>query len=435
MLNILIYITVLSVYLPGLVWIARHNGIIKTPITSTFMLSSFVFVGFGSFYSFFSINATGKSLISLPYVIILCVQPFIFYISNFVWPFNKISRTNFSPRQKKISLSHHLINISLIWFVSFLIAFVYIYTNGMPLGYDMQNWLLGPRELVLMRQEQTYGRGFWLIKEGFYNLPTLAVVYSFIVWCFYRGKKTFLVMVISILVAILFSFSFLFKAPLFLIFACIFLASSIKNGKFEMRYIVYICLGAVLIFSMFFLIYIPGRDMDFYSGFLLQEIFDRIVAAYTVSLANALLHSLDTGIYYFGATLINPLGILPFEPVALARISHESLFGIIGNAPVPFLGEGFVNFSWMGIFMFFFTAIFILNILSFITKFIKDRITYIVFVVCVILYTYEFAFVSINNMISPDFILRLIFIYVLLTPWSIQLSKQLTQPEENKSGY
>ncbi len=410
--NYMIYIAVLCVYLPGIYWIFSRNLIIRTPIIAIFMLTSFIFVGLGAFYPLSSMNITGAPLISLPYVVMLFIQPMIFYILYLVPPFSQMTSINWKSKILVIPLSRHIRIISFLWLLSLLIIAQSLYNDGLPFGYNLENWLTDATFIRNLRQETPSGSSkFWIIQEGFYHLPILASVYLFIVWKYSKRKKILFFVYSSFLLAAILSFSFLYKEYLFILVVFTMYAAFLIKNEFKVTNAVLIVIVAVLLLGMFFYIYTPGLGLDFYFA-LLSE---RIISPYSVSMAFVSKFMAESGNYLGGTTLINPLGILPFEHYRLDLFVHESLFaGLSGSVPVPFLGEGYANFSWLGIFVFWLLALFSLSLLSYLARSIKDRISATFFVLFVIYYTYKFSFCTIHEMINHLIILKIFLLYLFL---------------------
>lgn len=428
MINYVIYIAVICTYMPGIYWIVSRNLIIKAPIISVFMLMSFIFIGVGSFYAIFPINITGASLISLPFVIMLFIQPMIFYILYLVPPFSQISSINWQSKIIKFPLSKHIRLIYFLWIASFIIIFYYLYNNGLPLGWSLENWFSSDSYLRGLRQDAAYNTpNFWVIKIGFYKLPLSASVYSFIVWMYFKRTKTLFVMCSSFLLTVILSFSFLYKEYLFLLVAFTMYASWIIKNKFQIRNIVYVVVTAFCLLGFFFFIYMPDLSIDLF----LKLFIERIFSPYAVSMAFISKSMLESGNFFDGTTSINPLGILPFKQIRLDLFVHELLYsGLRGSVPVPFLAEGYANFSWLGIFAFWFLALFSLSVISYIASKIKDRISTIFFVMFVVSSIYKFPFCTIHEMINHLLIFEIILLYLFLN-YRIGIRR----PKVNLEGY
>ncbi|MDB4264747.1 hypothetical protein N9893_01645, partial [bacterium] len=84
-------------------------------------------------------NTIERSLVTPPYIVILYVQPLIFYTANYLDPFKRIVKTNDSSRKFQISLSSHLLNIFCLWLIVFFIVVYYFHNYGIPIGYNLEN--------------------------------------------------------------------------------------------------------------------------------------------------------------------------------------------------------------------------------------------------------------------------------------------------------
>jgi hypothetical protein len=161
-------------------------------------------------------------------------------------------------------------------------------------------------------------------------------------------------------------------------------------------------------------LYVPDRSTDFYFQNLFYMIADRITLPYTVDMALVVNFIPSVYPFFYGTTLINPLGIFSFNPINLSQFTMLLKSGMFGNAPVPFLAEGYANFGLLGTLVFFLLVLFSLPFLTRICDISKDILSTIFLTIVISYYTFDVSFLSIHTVFSPILLIRISFFALLV---------------------
>ena len=101
-------------------------------------------------------------------------------------------------------------------------------------------------------------------------------------------------------------------------------------------------------FSLYYLSF--SGQLDISLGFILSALFQRIFAA-VYPLALSLVPDLVNHYgFFYGATIINPLGLFDFNQINLSHELHYLIYGFVANAPAPAIGYAYSDFGFLGVF-------------------------------------------------------------------------------------
>ena len=56
--------------------------------------------------------------------------------------------------------------------------------------------------------------------------------------------------------------------------------------------------------------------------------------------------------FFYGATIINPLGLFDFNQINLSHELHYLIYGFVANAPAPAIGYAYSDFGFLGVFFY-----------------------------------------------------------------------------------
>ncbi len=356
------YFSLIVLVLPLIYITVRGRLFYSQPLFISYFYSVLFLNIIGSIVVFVpSLNIYGSfDLYTVEFYVILGLQVLTFY---FLFPIaicgNKIIEKG---KNNQISMSKLLLYASLIGGGICLLFYI---QYGLPPFYNA-NYSGGNSSLLTTRSEfLEESSRIWFYRIGFYVVPQIVGVASFLN---YKTRKTFsswlLFMVVSLIASVL-ALSFLHKTPVALYWFSIFICKILfeKRAKLSSIFIWLSVIFAVIV--IWYLIYFPGLDIEYYFDFMLRAILNRIFGVYPMSLAYVPLIVNETG-HFHGATIINPLGLLPYEVVNLSRIIHWEQFSLPGYAPPPATGYAYADFGYIGVILissFVGMIIFILQIL------------------------------------------------------------------------
>ncbi|MCK8827686.1 oligosaccharide repeat unit polymerase [Natroniella acetigena] len=418
MTNVLIYISLMIIYIPGVLFLLHKKIFLIFPLPSVYFLSLFVFNVLGSLVVIFpSMNIYGfQDLFSIEYYLILVLQCIFFYLMLFLFCNNRNRRYN-SLIKRANGIKLYLL-FYILWFFSIISIILFLFFGGnLPIFNISELLSLSNRGIVELRSAavRSVPRFHWF-RIGFYNLPQLATLLSFLI---YKRKKTCfnkVMFYISFIMASFLSISFLYKDKLAVFLVMIVFTLIIYDKKIYYKRIISSIVVGIITILFFYFLYFSETEINYYFNFVIPSLINRIVGVYSIGLA-AVIEVVEHQGFFLGTTFINPMGIFPYESVTLGRVVHLFLFGRTGNATVPAIGEAYANFGWLGIFLFLFLINYSLFFLNFLVNnlFDKDSILWALFIVFLAFEVYKLSMTSLFiGVLSPVNLLIFAFLIFLV---------------------
>ncbi len=379
-MKLALYLSLIFVYLPLIVLVVKNRIFFKSPFYATYLYSIFFLNVVGSCIIFFpELNIYGmQRLFSFEFYGLLILQGVFFYI---FFPANNKFKLRIYDEQV-VSRYHLLQARKAFWYLlsfTVIILLLFYVRYGLPTLYNV-DFSSGNGSLMASRIDFfNTAQQVWFYRIGFYVLPQLAGVIFYLiirrnVYLISRVSFMIFVMLVSIL-----ALSFLHKTPVVLFWFSIFLAKILDDKKANASLILRWCLGILTLIVLWYVVYFPGRELGFYADFMMLSVLNRVFGVYPLGLAMSVEITKEYGFFY-GTTMNNPLGVLPYETVQLSKLIHFKLAGIPGNHPAPALGYAYADFGWIGaILTLFFIKICLFSLQVMVNQ-IKNKFLYIALV-------------------------------------------------------
>lgn len=298
------------------------------------------------------------------YVVIITVT-----IPIYVFAFMGMSGKTFARRSVEINLQNqvHLRTAQIIyivlWSIILLCVARYFVVVGRPPIFDASIFdIIGSaKELKAIRKAYTYTPEFRQYKFFFYSAPPLAALVGY---CLYLNRGiSFLTNFLSVATAMILTVSFLHKQGPIGIVVMMFLLKGLTTG-YRLREGMAVFFMVIILLLGVFAFYL-GDSVNVLE--LLTRAVKRIFGDYTFTLEFALDSFPSKFPFFYGATLPNPGDIFSTEQVDLSGFTTWHLHGNAhGAAPVPAVGEFYVNFGAIGVLLFVFAIFTWLSFLSYI---------------------------------------------------------------------
>jgi oligosaccharide repeat unit polymerase len=338
------FFLVLFAYIPGLIGLFKFKFYGKFPLILFSFLGMFIFHAAGSILILYKeATQTGIPLFSYQYIIMLIAEVVIFYIIT--WPYIFL-RKDIEFKVDVTVRDNIIIPILILLIVSIL--FIYRFKVGSFLISDLLSGKINASNVISYRAEKSYGVSYFSFFEwGFISFPMLLASHLLFMGL---AKKRF-----SILNIIVISLCFLpgillgqkvgvlWTATMLFITYTMYLGINNKPPIKAITMKSAIFVSAAFIPTLFIFFLYMNR-----TGFreVLKSMIYRIFGVYSETLAAVI-----PMVQSYGLAYGNTFPLIGSHPGLDARM-HNFLYGFEGNAPVPAVGEGYINFGWPG-FIFF----------------------------------------------------------------------------------
>lgn len=256
-----------------------------------------------------------------------------------------LPKRNISTDTIELALYSAKDSVNLFYFL-WLFLLLLVFISPKPILFNMfvegtSDSIGRSKSLIEIRKAGTSESSFSDVKILYYFFPMILALYGHLL--FRRKELGIILNSLSILVALTLSIQFLHKSPMVMLIAKLFLIHYLMKGFSIVRLLGLIAIGSLAILGAYF----------FYTGYLnlqlLGNILNRISVVYIETLNYGL--SLESVNFFWGTTFPNPMHIFPYDPIQLGRIVFDAVYGAgrNGNAPTAALGEGYINFGWVGV--------------------------------------------------------------------------------------
>lgn len=345
------YFLVLFAYIPGLIALFKFKFYGKFPLILFSFLGMFVFHASGSILIMYKgATQTGIPLFSHQYIIMLIVEAVIFYIVT--WPYILLRR-DVELKVDHTRRDNIIIPILILLIVSILA--IYRIKVGSFLISDLLSGKINASNVISYRAEKSYGVSYFSFFEwGFISFPMLLASHLLLV-CL-ANKRFSILNIFLILLCFVPGLLLGQKAGVLWTAAMLFITYTIYLGINDKPPIKAITVKSA-VFSL--AAFIPTLFIFFLymnrPGFrqVLKSMIYRIFGAYSETLAGVI-----PMVKSYGFAYGNTFPVIGSHPGLDARM-HNFLYGFEGNATVPAVGEGYVNFGWPG-FIFFAGLLFVI---------------------------------------------------------------------------
>jgi hypothetical protein len=343
-MEIFFYILVLSAYIPGLIGIFKFKFYGKFPLLLFCFFGMFVFHALGSILIFYKqFTSTGVPLFSYEYVAMLIVQAVIFYA--IAWPY--IFYRKDIEYTLAVEKKDYFIIPPIIIIIGFILL-MYRMNVGSFLLFDLLSRDINIHNASTFRSEKSFGlSSFGIYELGFIVFPALLASHVLLISLINKRFSLFNIAVILLCfvpIVLLGQKSGILQVVVILyITYIIYLGAGNKApGKAFTIKSALLLLAALIPTAIIYVLYY-GRGAGYFH--IAKELAYRIFGSYSETLAATVPMARDYG-WLGGNTL--PVLAAPGNYMGLDVLMHYYIFGGEGAAPVPAVGEGYVNFGWPG---------------------------------------------------------------------------------------
>lgn len=364
--TIALYLGIVLVYVPGLVFVANQRRLLRFPVTSFTFLGLFVFNVAGSIFVA-APELTGRDdYVRNPYLLLLVTQGLLFYAIAI--PYVCFSKTPSRPLEINSRVDRGLLCV-LMAMIGAIIAMYTMKVGAPPLFAIMQGGLHLP-DIIRIRTQTIYGLPeFWLYNLGFTTIPLIAAIYTLAMRAYNpnalpRAKWIILVClcvnalpggkgnVLDFCTALLVAYFLLSgyssrRAPQQLHVEAPPTARTDGGLKFSYSRMFLFLAAAFLPVLVMYKIYL-GPEIGF--GELVSQVVYRIVGVYSEAIAAAVVYVEQRG-PLGGITFPTVRGLLTHERILLDAEMHMFMFGAPGSVTLSGPAEGYLNFGWIGFLM------------------------------------------------------------------------------------
>lgn len=348
---LLLYASVLIVYLPGVVGVLASQKSLKYPVISFFFLGMFFFNVLGSigvfwpekkYIIFFDTEAVAENV-----ALVLIIQGLIFYIVALPYVLIRRSPSLFARPAK---LDFLIIGCGIIG-MAILVACYFFETKNF-LFFNLIDGSMGLDNSFEFRMKYIYGLNNWPIYNiGFTFLPAAISIYAVITYtlgdtCRWIGVLA-IVMCIAISMMLGSKAGFVgFAIPLALAYGVII---GYRDGRLSQLLISKKLFGFFLA-SVFFLYIGYNKASGGALGLvdLVERVLYRVFVVGPETIAAVISFVQENG--ELGLSVFpSARGLLSHEQINLSLIIHEYMAGAEGGATLPFSAEAFISAKWGGV--------------------------------------------------------------------------------------
>lgn len=338
------YFLVLCAYIPGFIGLLKFKNYGKFPLILFCFMGMFIFHALGSILVFYKrYTTTGVQLFSHQFIIMLIAEVLIFYIIT--WPYLFLRKN--VEYTINVKITDFLIIPPTLLLIG-LILFIYRINVGTFLISDLLSGDFSMSSVGFYRAEKSFGSAYFgLYTLGFITFPALLASHTLLISLAKKRFNSFnmLIILLCFIPNILLGqkSGILWTATILFITYTIFLgvnnkppikAVTVKSMSFFLAAFIPTILSYILYFER-------------WTGFrrLFKSLIYRIFCSYSETLAATV-----PMVEYYGLLNGDTLPILgpPGSFKGLDVRMHLFIYGIPGAAPVPAVGEGYVNFGWPG---------------------------------------------------------------------------------------
>tara|TARA_X000000368_G_C23010068_1_gene703083 strand:+ start:393 stop:1679 length:1287 start_codon:yes stop_codon:yes gene_type:complete len=414
MINTIYYLSLIFLSLIFIFLCLKERIFLKTPINFVYCVS-FIFLNiFGSFFIFFpesnllsdySIYKTQSSSLNIFFALLL-IQLLSFIL------FLPIHLKN-NRIYNELSLDRVISYKYVLALISFLIVIYYYISNGIPPFFSTSFFELGNDLIVQSRSNFLLEiNNFWFFRLGFYYIPQIICSILYIDYLKNKSKQNMFKFYSYFIFSVILSLSFLHKTPIVILILQLFFIKIFVSKNIDFKTII---ISSVFLFISMFSLYnlsFSGQ-LDISLGFILSALFQRIFAVYplALSLVPDLVNHYG---FFYGATIINPLGLFDFNQINLSHELHYLIYGFVANAPAPAIGYAYSDFGFLGVFFYVIIVNALIFTYQFLISFIKNNTIKLVFLCYMMTKALFLSMTSIfDSLLNPtDIFLFLIMISI-----------------------
>jgi hypothetical protein len=353
--KLLAYLLVLAAYLPSTLLLMRRNVRREYPLIAFSMLGMFIFNACGSIFVIFPGLVEREDWFSWNYIGLLVLQSAIFhmvcgaylamtarrFVNRSSWP---------QPQACDEWMLLATLGLSLA-----IVAHYLKYVGAPPLWEIVQGHVESSGVIALRNESFTNLSNSYLYNLGMVVMPCLAASQALVLFQqgrLARSKTTGIIVGCTVIVLLPGH-----KGTSMLLLEAVGITWLLLRAGEECRSRKRVqhrtgARGAVLLAGLGFAVLMLVSSMySFYYGdspqaHALAKIY-RIIGVYSEAIAASVPFTEKYGMLD-GMTLPNIRGLLSHTPMQLDGEMHFFLFGGPGGAPVPSVGEGYINFGWTG---------------------------------------------------------------------------------------
>ena len=250
-----------------------------------------------------------------------------------------------SPKSERQSYfeSGSLVGVSVALMVGWTVL------SGPPLLFKIASLQgLSSAELIALRmQEQFGGAKFHWFQPGFHLLPVVALFSSYAMLLrrgTFRHQALFWVLLVFALMG---TTAFLNKDGAVVVAVGLLLVYLFERRSLSVLRAASVGMVALVAVVGLYVVYDPAFLAR---GQAAQGLWDRVFVSYSRASAIGFRLWPEEEPPLYGATIVNPGGVLPYESVDLSQKVFPYAYDteVVGSAPVPAFAEGYVNLLWPG---------------------------------------------------------------------------------------
>jgi len=409
-MNYVLYLFLIAFPIPLIILIFKYK-------TYTYVFSAFIsFIGIYMFIIVGSIEVINdKDLFSFKYYFSLFIILFLFYIFYiFIFLLGKRLYINLSENITLVKDRFSLTFIVCLWSISILTFIVYFNRHGLPVIFDID--IKDYVDIYALREEKWsfLSEGSHWYKAGFFTIPQIAVIYSYI----YKiiNKKYRFFFYTNLIIGIFFLIFSATKSPIVELIFCLFITRLLLKEMSIKLLFFYFVLFLMVIFALLSLYYLDKSPSEVFTS-LFDYLVMRILVDYTMTHAYVLNIFPDLHDYFYGLTFGNPGNIFPFTSISLSHFINVWVYGVVANCSVPSFSEGYANFGFLGFLIILLIMFFQIIIFQIIFKYLPVNVFVISLYIFFSVNMLNYAISSIENVFPLELILIfsiLFFVYYII---------------------
>lgn len=345
----ILYLSVMSVYAPGLIALIFWRKCWRFPIISFAFVGIFLFNAIGTISVFSDDNLYSLSFDSLIFSVdlsnLIILQSIIFYVfcGSYVYLRAPVSVSATPSKNDIIAI---FVSISAI----FVLASAYYGETGLFLVQAFFDRSMNTENAYYLRQEYVYGLQNWpFYNLGFVFIPIILANYGLLIFLS-RSRRHYFASVICFSIGFAASFSLGSKGGLigFLLSLSItyvsFLGMTGRSPYEIFRSRAFMAFALFAITTMFVGYIHATHELLTYND-IVQRILYRIFVAYPETLGAAISLANNQGVLDI-SVLPTMRGLLPHDQANLSAILHQYQANSPGGVSVPFAGEAYLIRGW-----------------------------------------------------------------------------------------
>lgn len=234
--------------------------------------------------------------------------------------------------------------------VSLVLIMGWTALSGPPLLFKIASLQgLSAAELIALRMEAQFGGAkFHWFQPGFHLLPVVALFAAYALLLrrpVFRHKAMFWSLLVFALVG---TTAFLNKDGAVVVAVGLLLVYLFERRSLSVARAGLVGAAALVAVIALYVVYDPAFLAR---GQAAQGLWDRVFVSYSRAAAIGFSLWPDQEPLLYGATVVNPGGVLPYQSVDLSQKVFPYAYEteVLGSAPVPAFAEGYVNLLWPGV--------------------------------------------------------------------------------------